>query len=337
MWTYEIIEADSDIYIDTHAHTTRSDWIKNYEERENQIASQLWSSNWNLITVITDHDIAQDRLSWNWYYTCSWVEVSTIEKETWFPAHILFYANQFTAKVDETLKKVRDVKIGNVMRNLETLMHCNQWFEVSISDCLDFFSSGGFNTGNLNNFQLARYVLSKTENRIIASKLTGIDIQNNLKWYVNFYANFLKRNGQFHEYGFNDDNCNVWISPEELSILADEEWWLLSFAHPQITCRRGMDQFEEVFDRYNKMYNIKALEVPAAQSATPDWIDCIRAKIATIDNWLLTFWSDSHWHPDFNHAAFLNINWYIPKNEKKEHAERFKKDMCINTPLSKIQ
>ena len=328
---------DPDLYVDMHFHTTKSDWIKSYNEREEQIYSQWKNSNWLLMAIVTDHDIAQDRLSGNWYSTCSWVEVSTIEENTWFSAHILFYANQFTHKVDETLKKVREVKIENVMRNLETLIHCNQWFEVSISDCLEFFSLGGYNTGNLNNFQLARYVISKTENRTIASRLTWVDIQDDLKWYVNFYSNFLKRNGQFHKYGFNDDNCNVWISPEELSVLANEEWWILSFAHPQITCRRWMDQFEEVFDRYNTQYWIKAIEAPEVLSATTDRIDCIRAKIATIDNWLLTFWSDSHWHPDFDHAAIFNINWYIPINEKREHAERFKKSMCMNTPLSKIQ
>lgn len=318
----------SPLAIDCHLHSKDSDWIDSTGEISKEISWMAWNFSGNVIAVLTNHNEATKRLSWNWFYTFSWVEVTTIEQDewTWFMAHLLLYARNFSNRVDESLKPVREKQMFNIMQNIHTLREHN--FDVSYEKFTDFFANNHYNTENINRFQLARYVMSNEKNRGIANDaLRDFHITDDVPWYVLFLKHFLYKNGDCGEYGYSDNRKLSGIHPSELAEIAIQEDGIISFAHPQVTCENWwMDEFREKFIRFYELYNVRAIEVPAVASLK--WTEFIIA-LAEEFKCLLTFWTDSHGYAaDAKHGNRMHINPFAPKSIVDLHGNILRERFC---------
>lgn len=301
--------------LDMHCHTVWSDGVNTAQELIVD-AEEKWLE----ALFITDHDrVSFDHISDMrdaGLITVPSVEISTTNTRwdnKWL--HMTYYAQSVSnvvLKVLETTRKSKLEIIGLQLHHLQWL-----WFYIDIDE---FYA--GVDWEWISNYDIARYVVSKTDNN---SKLQELWCLEARKPHSDFYRKCLRRWWELYS------TYSVWwdesYKPELWDISEMTHWeWILSIAHPNFTFSYdGIRGFLELYKAvYAPQLWISAIEINT--KASKKWVEAILGlKQEMWDDLQLTFGSDCHrlGKPDDKHGNLWFENEFLSDDLIRREFEIF--------------
>ena len=308
--------------IDMHFHTTLSDWIKTNQEVFDEIKLQLneWEENF---IVPTEHDIFNETLTnlfiEKWINSTYWTEISARDNIWKKSLHLTFYTDKISKEIIDILDNTRKAKIKKIKGQIDLLEE--NWFKINYSDFITFYSKEGANIENLNSYHIKKYIYNNKEN---ISLIENIIWKNNEEWNIdeiNFIKEFLKPAWEYKRYWY----AKVERYEPHIDVLwklmTKKEWLFL--AHPNFTFKNDFDWFYKFIQNYQN--TITWIEINS--TASKEWVYEI-TKVCKENNFIITFWSDSHWEKeDEFHWNLWSINPYVSEELIKENHKKFLKKL----------
>jgi len=292
-------------FLDMHCHTIWSDGVNT---RDELIADA--KSKWLEALFITDHDRVSldhiDAMRDAGLITAPSVEISTINTlwdDKWL--HMTYYANSVSEELLWILQNTKEKKLETIWEQLLHLQKKGFYIDVQ-----EFYS--GIDWEWVSNYDIARYVASKSENE---RKLRDIWCMDSRKPHSDFYRKCLKKWWDLcREYSV---VSGAEYKPELGDISEMTQWeGILSIAHPNYTFSR--DKIRGFRELYHEVYRsqlwITAIEINT--TASRKWVEAILEMKQEYWNELqLTFWSDCHrlWQPDDKHGDLGFENEFLPE------------------------
>ena len=177
----------------------------------------------------------------------------------------------------------------------------------------------------MNKYDVASYIVSKPENKIILTSIIWED-----PTILKFYHQCMKRAGPLYwEYGIEIDEYEPEIS--DVAGIATTDKWILSIAHPNFTfSREKMKWFRELYEDIYRPFGIQAVEING--KATKKWVDAILdMKLQYGDELQLTFGSDCHniGRPDDKHEDLGVQNQYVPADVMQREMNQFRERLWM--------
>ncbi|NDK08577.1 hypothetical protein EOM39_05050 [Candidatus Gracilibacteria bacterium] len=296
--------------IDMHFHSNISDGKNNHSEH-------IKSASKNELDFIamTDHDkvspsLFKKQCSDSGIYTCDSVEISARNTRLNKSLHLTLYARQISYKTKEILSNTISKKILLIKKQIEFLNQ--KGFTLNYDDFLKYSLKNGRKIDALNKFDIATYVYHIEHNRKFVLYLNG-GIELNM---IDFYSRFLKRDGDMYsEYGYEIEEYEPNL--ETCKQIQRECNGILSIAHPNMTFKGGISEFNSSLREYVEKGGVNAIEINS--KATKEWIQAIleaREKY----NLYVTFGSDNHniGYTDEKHGDYGELNPYISKKQVSE-------------------
>lgn len=302
--------------LDMHFHSKESDWENTWQEMIE------WAKQRNLEAIfLTDHDeVTNDdfikEAKYNWILTWKSVEISACNYSLdWKSLHLTAYSNNFSNRVYELLDESKNWHI-QMVRTLVNHLSKN-WFELTSEELFTYFENKWKNINNVNKFNVAEYIYSKSINREFIKSIAWKDLD-----LVTFYKSFLKSEWEFSK-DFVVKTSDYELSVEVCWKVVSDVDWILSIAHPWYTFEKEwLDHFKSILEDYIDKW-VNALEINAY--ATKEWINFILE--AKEKYWLyITFWSDCHklWEETNKHFDLWTINPLLDKKFIKQCFEEYR-------------
>lgn len=284
--------------LDMHFHSKLSDGRKTSEEIIDLAIKRKIG-----FLACTEHDIINTEFpiiaARFGIKSCEAVEISWTDTKHSQHLHLTCYSKSFSQKTHKILEDSRLGRQRKMILQIELLK--NNWFDIEWNSFLEYFKKKWVNIDNFNSSHLSTYVFKNSNNIELLTKLTWEKLDRDL----------------FIKYCLKEEWKYSWIwsvaipeyepSLELCGEVAKEDKAILSLAHPNF--KLTQEQFIERIWYYMEC-GINAVEINS--KATKDWVHLI-LKYQKKFNYLLTFWSDSHFkeHDDNEHWSFWKMNRFV--------------------------
>lgn len=308
---------------DLHFHSTRSDWINSEQEILDR-AKELWLE----YIAITDHDkITSDDFSKlaesSWIQSCKSTEISARNYEHKKSLHLTCYTENFSNEVYEILKNTLEKKIEMIKLQVQKLKE--NGFFIEYTDFIDFNIARWKTIESINKYHIVEFLVQDPRNmQIISSELKSgnLQIPNILREYLKEWWRLYDKHG-----------LKFWIvwdyepSLEVCNEVKEKNNAILSIAHPNVTFKKWVQEFQEVLPYYVEKW-INAVEINPL--ADKNWLKAIFEAKKRFDL-ILTAWSDNHliWHMDNKHWDFGKLNPLLSQEEKTDILTKFKRKLLV--------
>lgn len=285
--------------LDMHFHSVASDGRSTKQE----LIAVAKEKNVQFL-ALTDHDVVsygfREEAENAGIMSCQSVEISVNNKQHNKSLHLTFYAESISERVSQVLSNIVRTKVGLIEQQIRFF---NQHgFDIKLDEFYKIIIQWGRTIESINKFDIVGFIYFTPYNRANAIKLNdGIEIDS--EW---FYQKFLKKWWEkFSEYWVKIKDYEPTL--EICKSFKEECNGILSIAHPNVTFRKWIQEFEEVLPHYIEFGWVNAIEINA--KASKEWIASI-LQAKSKYNLYLTFWSDSHkiWHSDSKHWDFWELN-----------------------------
>jgi histidinol phosphatase-like PHP family hydrolase len=307
--------------LDMHCHTVWSDWVNTRDELISEARDK-----WLEALFITDHDRVStdyvEAIKKAGLVTVPSVEISTTNTkwdDKWL--HMTYYANSVSDELLWILQNTKEEKLKTIWKQLLNLQE--KGFYIDVNEFYD-----GIKWEGISNYDIARYIASKSENDELLIKL---GCMNSPKPHSDFYRKCLKRGGPLYAVysvaGDEDYKSELW----DISELIGGEG-VFSIAHPNYTFSRDRIRgFQELYRGvYRPQLWISAIEINT--TASKKWVHAIlEMKEEYWDELQLTFGSDCHrlWKPDDKHWDLGFENEFLDEEVVKREFWGFREKLWI--------
>lgn len=304
---------------DLHFHSNISDWENSLEEIIKESKNKKLE-----FLAITDHDKITNSnflqlTKKSWIETCFSTEISARNYEHNKSLHLTFYAQNFSKEVNQILENTINKKIKMIKKQVEKLKQ--KWFFIDYNDFINYNIYKNKKIESLNKYNIATYLLldkrnkTKIKKELKTEKIEASKVmQEYLKdWWI-LYKKYGLKFSVIWDYEPSLEICNK-IKQKNNAILC--------IAHPNITFKKWIKEFEEVLPYYIEKW-INAVEINSV--ASKKWLEVI-FKAKEKFNLILTAGSDNHkiWEIDEKHWNFWKLNPFLDKQTKIEILNNFKK------------
>ena len=310
---------------DMHFHTTFSDWIKTNGEVFDEVRWLL--KEWQEAFIVpTEHDIFNETLTdlfrENWIGSTYWTEISAYDNIWKKSLHLTFYTDKISREIKEILDNTRNAKIEKIKGQIDLLE--TNWFEINYSDFIEYYTKKWANIENLNSYHIKKYIYNNDENKTKILNIVNNNNEDNKKIdieEVNFIKEFLKPDWKHKSYWYAERERYEPHIEALWEVMTKKEWLFL--AHPNFTFKDNYKWFYEFIENYKK--TITWIEINS--TASKEWVEKI-TEVCEENNFIITFWSDSHWEKeDEFHWKLWSINPHISEELVEEHHKKFLKKL----------
>jgi len=317
------IVQETSALVDMHCHTSRSDGVSTPQELIQEAKTRGIE-----VLCITDHDKTSTEIipmiERAGIATIDSVEISTRNS---FgddrSLHMTCYMQQMPIEIRNILRNTCDKKQELILAQLQHLQQ--KWFDIDVKEFYQQFQLQGREKSGINKYDIARYIVTKPENR---KKLLSIWCEDRGKLHMSFYTLCLKRSGALYwEYGIEIDEYEPEL--KQVSEIVQDTGGVLSIAHPNFTfSRAGIQGFERLYrEVYQKLW-IQAIEINTR--ASKKWVDAILSlKSEFGDSLQLTFGSDCHriGKPDDKHGDLGFENDFVSQQIMSSELYNFREKL----------
>ena len=312
--------------IDMHFHTTFSDWVKTNAEVIDEIKLEL--NKWEKTFIVsTEHDIFNEELTKllteNWFDSTYWIEISAHDNIWEKSLHLTFYTDKISKEIIYILNNTRDAKIKKIKLQIELLE--KNWFKINYSDFIKYYTNKWANINNLNSFHIKKYIYLEEENKKKILDIVNSDNKSSKNLVIddiNFIKDFLKTNWKFKNYWYVKIERYEPNIEELWKIITKKEWLFL--AHPNFTFKDNFLWFYEFIENYKDI--ITWIEINS--KASKNWVEKI-IEVSEENNFIITFWSDSHWEwEDEFHWKLWSMNPHVSEELVEVNHKKFLKKLA---------